>query len=128
MIIFGPHLNVWAANILGEQFDGPAIGNELNGRLRAVVLYCGFSGKSCVMHIASEGQHWMTKGFLKAAFEFPFKNMGLKVILATVSATNEKSLRLSRHLGFQEVATIADAHNDGDLVILKMRSEDCKWI
>lgn len=80
------------------------------------------------MHIASEGQYWMTKGFLKAAFEFPFKNMGLKVILATVSAKNEKSLRLSRHLGFQEVATIADAHNDGDLVILKMRSEDCKWI
>ena len=128
MIVFGPHLNTWAAKILGEQINGICIGNELSGELRAVVVYCGFGGKSCVMHIASEGSHWMTKGFLKIAFEYPFKNMGLKVILATISGKNEKSLRLSRHLGFQEVATIADAHNDGDLVILKMRSEDCKWI
>ena len=128
MIVFGPHLNTWAASILGDQIDGICIGNELSGKLKAVVVYCGFSGKSCVIHIASEGQHWMTKGFLRMAFEYPFKNLGLKVILATICANNEKSLRLSRHLGFQEVATIADAHNDGDLVILKMRSEDCKWI
>lgn len=128
MIVFGPHLNGWAAKILGEQIDGTCIGNELNGKLRAVVVYCGFSGQSCVIHIASEGHHWMTKGFLKIAFEYPFKILKLKVILATIAGNNEKSLRLSRHLGFQEVATIADAHNDGDLVILKMRFEDCKWI
>jgi len=56
LIVFGPHLNTWAAKILGEQIDGICIGNELSGKLRAVVVYCGFCGKSCVIHVGSEGQ------------------------------------------------------------------------
>jgi hypothetical protein len=80
------------------------------------------------MHIASEGNGWMTKNFLWAAFDFPFNKLGVRVILATIAGNNNKSLRLSRHLGFQEIATIADAHDEGDLVILEMRPQHCKWL
>ena len=103
------------------------LGQVLNGEIRAVVVYCGFYGKSCMIHVGSEGQHWATKDFLKEVFNYPFNTLKLKVIIGTVAGSNTKALRLDRHLGFKDVATIPDAHDEGDLVILEMRPEYCKW-
>jgi RimJ/RimL family protein N-acetyltransferase len=61
-------------------------------------------------------------------FDYPFNILNLKVIIATIAGNNEKSLILSRHLGFKEIANIADAHIDGDLVIMIMKRENCKWL
>ena len=123
-------LKDWAAKILdiGLPEDAQCIGNVLNNELRAVVVFCNFQGKSCQMHIASNASHWMTKGFLKVAFDYPFNKLKLKVIIGVVSGLNEKALKLDRHLGFEEIANIADAHKDGNLVILTMRPEQCKWL
>jgi RimJ/RimL family protein N-acetyltransferase len=107
--------------------DAHYIGQILNNEIRAVVVYCGFFGKSCMIHVASEGQNWMTKHFLKEVFNYPFNSLKLKVIIGTVAGNNQKSLKLSRHLGFEDVAIIPDAHEDGDMVILEMRPEHCKW-
>jgi L-amino acid N-acyltransferase YncA len=52
----------------------------------------------------------------------------LKVILALVSSNNTEALKLDRHLGFVDKAYIEDAHLDGDLVILAMRRENCRWL
>ena len=107
--------------------DAHYLGQVLDGQIRAVVVYCGFFGKSCMIHVGSEGQHWATKDFLKKVFDYPFNTLKLKVIIGTVAGSNTKALRLDRHLGFKDVAFIPDAHNDGDLVILEMRPEYCKW-
>jgi len=104
------------------------IGNVIDDELRAVVVYCGLAGKSCQIHIASEGSHWMSKDLLWVAFDYPFNKLGLKVIIGTIAGNNKKSLKLSRHLGFQEIATIPDAHDEGDLVIFGMRPEFCKYL
>ena len=103
------------------------IGQILNDEIRAVVVYCGFFGKSCMIHVASEGSNWMTKDFLKKVFDYPFNSLKLKVIIGTVAGSNKKALKLNRHLGFKDVAFIPDAHENGDLVILEMRPEYCKW-
>lgn len=108
--------------------DAHYLGQVLNGEIRAVVVYCGFYGKSCMIHVGSEGQHWATKDFLKKVFEYPFNTLKLKVIIGTVAGSNEKALKLDRHLGFREVAVIPDAHDDGDLVILEMRPADCRFL
>ena len=107
--------------------DAVCLGQKFED-VRAVVQYCGFNGKSCLMHIVSEGNGWMTKNFLWAAFDFPFNKLGVSVILATVSSNNKEALQLDRHLGFVDKAYIEDAHEDGDLVILAMRREDCRWL
>jgi len=107
--------------------DAHYLGQVINNEIRAVVVYCGFFGKSCMVHVGSVGQHWATKDFLKKVFDYPFNTLKLKVIIGTVAGNNEKALKLNRHLGFKDVATIADAHADGDLVILEMRPEYCKW-
>ena len=107
--------------------DAHYLGQVLDGQIRAVVVYCSFYGKSCMIHVGSEGQHWATKDFLKEVFNYPFNTLKLKVIIGTVAGSNTKALRLDRHLGFKDVAFIPDAHDDGDLVILEMRPEYCKW-
>lgn len=108
--------------------DAMYIGTSFNGEVKAVVVYCSFFGKSCMIHVTGDGSHWATKDFLKAVFDYPFNKWKLKVIIGTVAGSNKKALRLDRHLGFREVATIPDAHNNGDLVILEMRPADCRFL
>ena len=104
------------------------IGQEIDGNLVAVVGYCSFMPKACQMHIAAVDEvNWMSRDLLWAAFDYPFNKLGVSVILGQVCGSNESALKLNRHLGFKDVATIPDAHNDGDLVILEMRPEYCKW-
>ena len=105
------------------------IGQEIDGVLAAVVGFCSFMPNACQMHIATVDEvNWMSKDLLWACFDYPFNVLGVKVILGQICASNEDALRLNRHLGFKVVAEIPDAHMDGDLVIMAMRSEDCRWL
>lgn len=124
------YMRAWLGNKLGEILpeNTTCIGQEKDGNLVAVVGYCGFRSKSCVCHIASVGENWMSKDFLWAIFDYPFNKLGVSVILITISSNNEDSLKFSRHLGFVDKAYIEDAHEDGDLVILAMRREQCRQL
>jgi hypothetical protein len=119
----------WISNKLGGEVPKNlmCIGQKIDGKLKAVASYSNFQGKSCNFSLAGEG-NFMNKDFLWAMFDYPFNILNLKVIIATIAGNNEKSLKLSRHLGFKEIANIADAHIDGDLVIMTMKRENCKWL
>jgi len=122
-------LKEWAKkNKMPTPADARYIGTSFNGEVKAVVVYCGFFGKACMIHVTGDGSHWSTKDFLKCVFAFPFKKWNLKVIIGTVAGSNKKSLKLCRHLGFRKVAEIPDAHEEGDLVILEMRPADCRFL
>ena len=105
------------------------IGQEIDGVLVAVVGFCSFMPNACQMHIAAVDEvNWMSRDLLWAAFDYPFNKLGVSVILGQICANNTDALRLNRHLGFKVVAKIPDAHMDGDLVIMAMRKEDCRWL
>jgi L-amino acid N-acyltransferase YncA len=104
------------------------IGQEIDGEIKAVVAYDNIMDKSCMMHTAAIVPNWISKDLLWAAFDYPFNKLKVKVILASVASTNEEALKLDRHLGFVDKAYIEDAHTDGDLVILAMRRENCRWL
>ena len=123
-------LRSWITGVLGTQFgkETMCIGQEIDGKIAAVVAYTNFQEKSCCMHIASIMPNWISKDLLWAAFDYPFNKLGLSVILGQICANNTDALKLNRHLGFKVVAEIPDAHMDGDLVIMAMRKEDCRWL
>ena len=105
------------------------IGQEIDGVLAAVVGFASFMPNACQMHIAAVDEvNWMSRDLLWAAFDYPFNVLNVKVILGQICASNTDALRLNRHLGFKVVAEIPDAHMDGDLVIMAMRKEDCRWL
>jgi L-amino acid N-acyltransferase YncA len=104
------------------------IGQEIDGEVKAVVAFDNILDKSCEMHTAAIVLNWISRDLLWACFDYPFNILKVKVILATVASTNTEALRLDRHLGFVDKAYIEDAHIDGDLVILAMRRENCRWL
>jgi len=104
------------------------IGQFKNEKLIAVVGYNNFTPNSCQIHVASTDIYWLTRGLLDAVFDYPFNKLKVKVILAPISKNNVKSLNLCRKLGFEQVADIPYGHPDGDLIVMAMKCDQCKWL
>jgi len=104
------------------------IGNvSSDGRILGVVGFDSWNGASCQMHVAGEG-NWLTRELLDATFDYVFNVADLNVVLGLVPASNAKALRFDRHVGFAEVARIKDGTPEGDLVILELRRENCRYL
>ncbi len=104
------------------------IGNvSKEGKILGVVGFDGWNGASCQMHVAGEG-NWVSRELIRATFDYAFNVAGLKVVLGLVPSSNDKALRFDRHVGFSEVARIKGGHPDGDLVVLQLRREDCRFL
>lgn len=104
------------------------IGNVTKeGKILGVVGFDNWNGASCQMHAAGEG-NWVSRELIRATFDYVFNVAGLNVVLGLVPSSNAKALRFDRHVGFNEVARIKDGTPDGDLVILQLRREDCRYL
>lgn len=121
----------WVCERTGGTYSGAdsvAIGLEEQGELIAGVLYDHWNGKSIAMHVAGIGSRWMTRQFLWFCFDYAFNHAGADKVLGLVSSANEEALNFDEHLGFVTEAVISDACRDGDLVILTMTKEQCRWL
>lgn len=98
------------------------------GNLIGVVAFNNFVGNVCSIHIAGDG-NWVSREFIKAVFEYPFKQLSIKALIAPVPDNNYKAMRFDTHFGFKVVHTVKDGWEDGvDLHFLEMRREDCRWL
>lgn len=104
------------------------IGQEMDGEIVAVIGYTNFLPNSCEIHVGSTIPNWADRNILWAAFDYPFNKLKAKVILGQVCADNKEALKLNRHLGFEIVAEIPYAHQYGDLVIMAMKREQCRFL
>lgn len=123
-------LRAWLSKV--GKFDYPqetaCIGQEKDGSLIAVLGYNNFTQNSCQIHVATTDVYWLNKELLFAIFDYPFNKLGVKVILAPICKDNVKSLNLCRKLGFEQVADIPYGHSEGDLIVVAMRRNQCKWL
>lgn len=105
------------------------IGLERDGELIAGIIYEGWNYQSIWAHVAAEpGSKWLNKAYLHFCCDYAFQTCKVRMVLGYMEAGNEQGLRFANHLGFRETARITEAATDGgDIVILKMRREDCKY-
>lgn len=96
-------------------------------KILGVVGFDAWNGASCEMHVAGEG-NWVTRDLLYATFDYAFNVAKLKVVIGMVPSTNKKAIRFDKHVGFEEVARIKNGTSDGDLVIMQMRRENCRYL
>lgn len=81
------------------------------------------------MHVASDGsKNWMTKSYLQICFDYPFNQLKLNKIIGVVDSMNTQALKFDKHLGFVEEAVIKDAGPKGDLHILTMTRQQCRFL
>ena len=106
-----------------------AIGHARGDEILAVVLYTWFTDHNCAMHVASNGRaDWMSRGFLAAAFAYPFIQLGLRRVTAYVASRNERALTIDGRLGFRVEGVMKQAAGDDDLIVMGLLREHCLWI
>ena len=102
---------------------------DADGRLIAGVAFDNYNVASVQIHVAAlPGVNWISKPLLHQVFSYPFRQLGVKKLIGLVGSTNEAALRFDLALGFHIEATLKDAYPDGDLLILSMTQDQCRWL
>lgn len=106
-----------------------AIGHEADGELIAAVFYTQpDSSTDLSMHVvARPGSRWMTQGFVRVAFAYPFKQEKMHRVSASAPAANEPFQRMLELLGFRREGTKRRLVDGGDVVIFGMLREECRY-
>lgn len=109
--------------------DTQAIGLEGEGGLKVVAFFNNFSSTNCDIHVVTDGSRaWATRGFLAAVFAYPFIQCGLRRVTAYVAADNTAALEMDLRLGFQREGVMREGADTGDMMILGMLKNECKWL
>lgn len=109
-----------------ENMHGIASVDE-SGAIIGAVGYSDWMDRSVQMHCAGSG-NWLTREFLWAVFDYPFHVAGKDVVIGLVGSKNARALKLNQRLGFRIDGRIDGAHDDGALVVMSMRRDECRWI
>ena len=106
------------------------ISREENSELLAAVVYENYTGAggSIEAHIGSFGPRWLNRDFLYIVFDYPFIQLDCKQAFVRVKSKNEKSLKWCRSLGFKDLLTIEDVFPDDDMVLLRMKRDECRYL
>jgi len=104
------------------------IANKIHGELAGGVLYNNFTGASISIHVASFRPNWLSRDFLWVVFDYPFNQLGVKKLFGSVCETNVKALEFDLKLGFIEEHRIREVYPDGDMILLAMKRDTCRWL
>ena len=97
--------------------------------LLAVVIYNAVEEKNCGISIATSSPKWASKAVLKVIFGFPYIQLKLNRITATIRETNSKSISLVRRLGFVLEGELNQYYDNGEsAMIYGLTKDDCRWL
>lgn len=99
-----------------------------DGRILGGVVYQNYTRASIEMHVAGLAPSWLSRSLLFVAFGYPFLQLGCLKVIGRVAAHNKRALEFDLKLGFNEEARIRDVYPEGDLLILTMRRDECRWL
>ena len=78
------------------------------------------------MHVAID--YRINKEYTKLCFDYAFNQLKVNKVIGLVESNNHKALRFDKHLGFIEEYVVKDAGKNGDIHILSMTREQCRFI
>lgn len=98
------------------------------GQLYGGVIFCGYTGASMQMHMAGFRPNWSSRDMIWVAFHYPFVQLGVKKLFGQVGVHKPEVLKIDLQLGFKVEAIIKDVYPEGDMALLSMYKEDCRWL
>jgi hypothetical protein len=101
---------------------------DKDGKLLGGVTYDGFTGGSIFMHQAGFTPKWLSRAMLWVVFDYPFNQLNVKKVCGTIPSYRKTLLEFNERLGFKEECRIKDAYPDGDMIVLSMPREECRWL
>lgn len=107
----------------------PVISNVSDdGELLGGVIYDGYTGPCIFIHQAGFTKHWMSRDMLWCAFDYPFNYLGCSKLCGTIPSTLPDLLDINTRLGFEVEAVIKGAYPGGDMLVLSMTRDECRWL
>lgn len=97
------------------------------GRILAAVIYDCFYAKDCNLSLAIEDKRGVTRESLHIVFAYPFQQLGLVRVSASVAADNEPSLALMERWGFKREGVKRLGYGDRDEILFGMLRDECRW-
>jgi RimJ/RimL family protein N-acetyltransferase len=101
---------------------------DSDGKLLGGVIYDGLTGPCIFAHQASFNKRWLSRDMLWVMFDYPFNQLKCKKICGTIPSSNLGLLAFNVKLGFKVEATIKDAYPDGDMLVMSMTRDECRWL
>jgi hypothetical protein len=98
------------------------------GNLLGGVTYDNLWGRSTQMHVASKDPGFATRKFMFMAFDLPFNHFKVDVIYGPIDSENKRAMRFAGWAGFVEEARLVGGSPTGDIVIMSMRKDHCRWL
>jgi len=101
---------------------------DSDGKLLGGVIFDGYTGSCVFAHQASFDKHWLSRDMLWVMFDYPFNQLKVKKIVGTIRSSNPKLLEFNLKLGFKIETKLEDGYPDGDMLIMSMTREECRWL
>jgi hypothetical protein len=123
-------LGRWLMSRLGGTYlagRGVYIGLARNGILCAVAGFEDYNTASIMGHLAVDGNRMDLK-WIKYCFRYVFDIAKVNKLIGLVSSANTRAYNLNKKFGYIEEAIIKDADKHGDMIIMTMTKEQCKYI
>ena len=96
------------------------------------VLFTDNWGGSVQMHVAGFCPRWASKSLLYLAFDYPFRQLGVKKVFGLVPEYNVAARNLNLHLGFKIEYLTYDVFNFADgvngMYLMSMTCDECRWL
>lgn len=98
------------------------------GKLVGGAVYRDFTRASIHVHIAGFAPRWASPALLWAGFHYPFSQLQVTKVFATVPDFNTECLEIVRKMGFKYETRIPEMFVDGDMLVYSMKREDCRYL
>lgn len=108
--------------------DDPCIGVLRNDVPWGGVVYTNYTGSAMYIHMAGRDETWVTRDMLLLAYQYPFLQLGVRVLIGVVNSSNKLALSADLRMGFKIAATVKYGFPDGDAILLTMHREECPWL
>ncbi|NBW10899.1 MAG: N-acetyltransferase [Caulobacteraceae bacterium] len=131
------YIKKWAGAIIGVADFGlsTAIGIMEGNKLICAVIYNNFmmspegNPVSIEMSVASVDKRWCNRHNLGVFFRYPFVQLGVRRVQATIAKKNKPVRKFCQKLGFKYEGTGRKAWPlGGDACVYSMLKPECKWI
>lgn len=95
------------------------------------VTYANYTTREIWASIWLENKRALTRPILRELFSYPFITCGVVRLTTNTKASNEKSLKMQKQMGYVYEGRLRRFFGDedgDDAIILSMLKEECRWI
>ena len=121
----------WVAlqvNHFGSWGEYYALGVEKDGEIIAGVVIDNINGSNATCHIAIEKKNRMIIPMFMAVSDYAFNVCGLNRLTGMVPVDEPAIIEFDKHLGFEEEFVMKDAAPGGDMQVLVLWPDKCRWL